>query len=503
MKRSKLKNREIKSKKSIKKIGGAKLGQGSYGCVITPPVKCLKNPYLRKSNFSIDDSFISKIIDTKYGEVSFSELNIGKKILSIDEEQNFLVPFINSCYFTPQKHIDIIYLKQNGRYVSSSPDSTELSDSIDDEESSSFKGSLPTKIIKENKNKCILSMEKDYINLFGINGGDNLNNILNLDKEHSRIKFVKKNYKYIFSYMIYGLYLLHTNNVIHRDIKPSNIVVSFEYLNDIIEIKDTHKEYENRPLIDTKFRFIDFGLSLFLNRRKYIMNDIIELFSNGTHYYTPMEIFAVRIISKLIKKHPNETNNYLDLMLLNTNKIYQKNRDYYHYEGIRNNFFRNKNEKTDLNQKENIYYLNPNKYENVFKHILNLYKNDKLEKMLPNILKGWDIYSLGITMAKIIIKCDIHDNEMNNIIFKMLDTNFEKRITIQQLAKLPVFLKYKRKFTVLHDLYTDKFSKSKTHTIKSECLSKSGCKTKSITQFKSITKSNVNKLLKNLVELNY
>ena len=318
--KSKLKNRDrngnIKQKKTTKQNGGAKLGQGSYGCVVTPPIKCLKNPYLRKSNLHIDDSFISKIIDTKYSEVSFSELNIGKKILNIDEDQNFLVPFINSCYFIPQKHTDIIYLKQNGRYISSSPDSTELSNSIEDEDSSSFsfKGTLPTKIIKANKNKCILNMEKDYVNLFGINGGDNLNNILNLDKENSKIKFMKQNYKYIFSYMIYGLYLLHTNNVIHRDIKPSNIVVSFEYLNDFIDnelIED--KKYENHPLIDTKFRFIDFGLSLFLNRRRYTMNDITELFSNGTHYYTPMEIFAVRIISKLLKKHPDEVNNYLDL----------------------------------------------------------------------------------------------------------------------------------------------------------------------------------------------
>ena len=134
-----------------------------------------------------------------------------------------------------QKHIDIVYLKDNGRHISSSPDSTEISDSIIDEEDySSFtiRTTLPSKIAKENKNKCILNLETDYINLFGLKGGDNLNVILNLDKEHPKIKFLKHNYWYVFSYMIYGLYLLHSNDIVHKDIKPANIVVSFEYLMD-------------------------------------------------------------------------------------------------------------------------------------------------------------------------------------------------------------------------------------------------------------------------------
>ena len=165
-KKNKKKNTKNKIKKSKRsnlkynknKIGGVKLGQGSYGCVVTPPAKCIRNPYLRKNNYIIDDLYVSKIIDTKYSEVSFSELNIGKKISSLDPTQNFLIPTINACYFTPQKHIDIVYLKDNGRHISSSPDSTEISDSIIDEEDySSFtiRTTLPSKIAKENKNKCI------------------------------------------------------------------------------------------------------------------------------------------------------------------------------------------------------------------------------------------------------------------------------------------------------------------------------------------------------------
>jgi hypothetical protein len=118
------------------KNGGAKLGQGSYGCVISPPVKCLTKKLLRKNKIEQNESYVSKIIDTKYNEVAFSELNIGNKLLVIDENHNFFAPFVNACYFTPQKHNDIVYLKNNGRHISSSPDDPNISESIRDDDDS-------------------------------------------------------------------------------------------------------------------------------------------------------------------------------------------------------------------------------------------------------------------------------------------------------------------------------------------------------------------------------
>ncbi len=405
-----------------KKSGGSKLGQGSYGCVISPPVKCLTNKLLRKNKIEHDESFISKIIDTKYSEVAFSELNIGNKLSVIDKHHNYLVPFVNACYFTPQKHHDIIYLKNNGRHISSSPDDSTISESIDSDNSNI--GSMRSKLIKSNRGKCILNNDINYISLFGLNAGDNLSILLNLNESNPRIEFIKNNYWYVFSYMIKGLSLLHSANIIHKDIKPSNMVASFDYL----------KETDNGlPTIESKFRYIDFGLSLHLNRRKYTMKDIDELFSNGTHYYTPMEIFAVRVLNKLIS-HGHDVNDadFLDLMYLKTEKVFQKNKDYYHYEGIRYNTFKTKNN----SESKRNYYITPMKYESIVKHILDLYKNGQLEYYIPNLLKAWDVYSLGITFAKIIIKCDIHDTELNNIVFGMINLNFEKRLTISQLVKM-------------------------------------------------------------------
>jgi serine/threonine protein kinase len=435
-----------------KKNGGAKLGQGSYGCVITPPINCLDNQLLRNHKFENNEKYISKIIDVRHREVAFSELNIGNKIFSIDRKHNYTIPFINSCYFTPQKHQDIIYLSKDGKNVSSSPDSSRDSNSIlstDSSESFDIKGSLPTNILKENRDKCILSKTKEYLNLIGLNAGNNLSYILNLDKNSSKIKFMQKNYWYLFSYMVHGLYLLHNKNIIHKDIKPSNFVVDFNY-QDLNKIKkkesgeiDTicNKSSSSNcslPIINNKFRYIDFGLSVIVNRRKYRFNDIGELFNHGTHYYTPIEIFGLRSLYKLVN-HSYDVHDidFYSLLLLKVNKVFEKNKDHYHFEGIRNNNFHFKD---DIEDKNKNYYITPLKYETILKRLITLHKNDQIPEMLPMFLKGWDIYSLGITFAKIAVKCNIIDPEFKNIIFKMIDLNFEKRITINELKKDPHYI---------------------------------------------------------------
>ena len=483
----------INSTKKKNYIGGHKLGQGSYGCVITPPINCLKNPKLRNRKFEYNEKYISKIIDTKYREVAFSELNIGNELSKIDKKSDFLVPFINSCYFTPQKHPDIIYLSQNGKHISSSPDNSDLSTSLlinNNNETSQYLGSIPSKFIKENRNKCILNNDKDYLTLFGINAGENMSVILGLPNTSKKINFIRDNYLYIYSYLIHGLFLLHSNNIIHKDIKPTNLVINFEYYNSnktktntntktntktntnsktnsktksslkIIKKskkkllkKEEEKEEEKKEvskrirenIINSKARYIDFGLSIILNRRKYVMNDISDLFANGTHYYTPLEIFALRLLNKLISHgHDPHDKDFLYLMMSKSGKQYQRNRDYYHNEGIRHSYFKAKNYKESTisddfsdTSTNKTYFLNARKYEMVFHNIIELYKNKKLEKEIPNLLKSWDIFSLGITFAKILIKCEIHDSNFRKIIFKMININYEKRITINELIKLP------------------------------------------------------------------
>ena len=412
--------------------GGKKLGQGSYGCVISPPIECKSN-LLRNNEFENDDNYVSKIIKTTHSDIAFSELNIGIKIHKIDKENNYFVPYINACYFTPQKHPDIIYLSSDGKFISSNPSSFNVND-----DSSTYSKNImldsdvDTYLVKEHSHKCILKKDIDYLNLIGVIGGDNLSNILINSKHNNKIKFINNNYGYILHYLIKGLSLLHSHKIIHKDIKPSNLIIDFLYNSNIWNQSKKHDiVHAKQVILKSRLRYIDFGLALVLNKKKYSNDEILYLLSNGTSYYIPMEIFAIKILYKLIKKgyDPNDKL-FLYNMMTKIGKTYQKNSEYYHHEGIRHNHLVLKTESSKDNKQ---YYLTAEKYQHTFKHILELYKSEKLEKQINEFLYSWDIYSLGIVIAKIIINADIENISLKNIVFKMIDLNYEKRIKMNEL----------------------------------------------------------------------
>jgi serine/threonine protein kinase len=449
----------VDNEENKKQIGGIKLGQGSFGCVIKPPVEC-KNRVLRPNKYEINDEYISKIINTRYNQNAFIELNLGKKLTTIDKKHKYFLPFINACYFTPQKHDSIVYVSPEG------VDYSDPNDSLMDKESSHKDGSsistlnkgsskIPSHILTKNRNKCILSLNNEYINLIGIAGGDNLNTFITSEKANYKINFINKNFRYVFSYLVYGLFLLHSNNIIHKDIKPANIIIDFDYINknklEVFKKIKHHKE----AVISCMLRYIDFGLSINLNKRKYNSNEIEELLANGTHYYIPLEIFAIKLIYKLIKRgYEPIDKGFIELLTNKIYKSYHRNKDYYHFEGIRHSYFKSKkhihsvkkthkkiidNQHIQDNASQNTYYLNQSKLEMTVKNIYELYKNNKLENNITSFMYGWDVYSLGITLAKIYIKTNVVDLDYKNLIFKMIEIDFNKRISVQDLLKTPKF----------------------------------------------------------------
>ncbi len=407
------------SNRTHKKLhyGGKKLGQGSYGCVITPPLKCKNSQLLRRNTFDTNENFISKIIKTKFSIEAFTELNIGIKVYNLDINSKYFLPYINACYFKPQKHQDIIYLSADGKNISSDPSSIDTNSSI---YSSIYdkKSDISANIIKEHKSKCVLKKNIDYLNLIGPIGGDTLNNVL----LHRKNLFIKHNYWFIAKYLIHGLYILHTKKIVHKDIKLSNLIIDFYY-----------DEESNTHLKDSKVRYIDFGLAINLNKKKYEENEINILLSNGTINYTPLEILAMKSLYKLKKRGYNPHNKlFIFDMLKNMIHNYEKNRDHFNYSGIKHNYLisEHKNHTNHHND-----YFTPSRYEKIFKYILELYKNGSIDNKINDLFYGWDIYSLGMVLAKIVTKSNIKDNDFEELIFKMIDINPENRININDLYK--------------------------------------------------------------------
>ena len=95
------KNRRTKKfkKKTLKQLNGGKfLGEGSYGCVVTPAIPCNKSNSI--SNPSLNKSLkqsVSKIIIAPT-ETDKDEITISNKVKRLDPNQIYFITFVDACY---------------------------------------------------------------------------------------------------------------------------------------------------------------------------------------------------------------------------------------------------------------------------------------------------------------------------------------------------------------------------------------------------------------------
>jgi hypothetical protein len=139
----------ISSNKRTQK-GGKVLGEGGFGCIISPPLQC-KNPFLNIP-YSIDDKYISKIVEYDEDDSEMmNELKIGSKLLRIDPNQKYISPIINGCVFFKQNSNNIVYKRYK-----------------------LFNNDTKT----DSNKKCNIYTNEDYLNLISKNAGINLADIL-------------------------------------------------------------------------------------------------------------------------------------------------------------------------------------------------------------------------------------------------------------------------------------------------------------------------------------
>lgn len=294
--------------------GGKFLGQGTYGCVVTPEIECSSTQSTKKifnkysnlsrsksskssnSNKSSKSSKLSKLsrssrssrssrlFNTKVSKIILlpddqtkEELDISRILHNIDPHQKYFVTYIEYCKVKniPKNRDNLVSVKftdTHGEY---------------------FK-KLETKQLA--RNYCPVDISKKPINLIMPYAGYNLEELASFiiykkkgkiskrdDKDYNEkldlFKLLQKNFKKGLLNLLYGIYKMHQNRIVGRDIKIENITVNFTSENDNIQL-----------------RHIDFGLSEYLSLEycKYYSNINIQ----GTPIFIPPEIFITSYINE-------------------------------------------------------------------------------------------------------------------------------------------------------------------------------------------------------------
>ena len=465
--------------------GGKFLGEGAYGCVITPPLPCIlpqnlsKNKYkYTNKNININikkhigtqldthldtqleqqtDKSVSKIIIAPNRD-SNDEITISSLIKHFDPHQKYFITYDNYCYlqkipsnrnntsrvkYTNKKRDHYFSLDNKGRKIQTNNNSTTKNSS------------------KHNDaNKCLIDLSLKPINIIMPYGGYDLISLKNdyskkykqlqklqqqQQKQHAKhhakhhakymvtfnkyehfIKtydMIKLHFKPCFKNLLIGLYKLHKANIFNRDIKTENIMANYN---------------EKTKKVD--LRYIDFGLS------NHLTPEFCSKYNNitfsGTEEVIAPEIYITFIIlefdyhNKYVinkKFDPNTYSNYETLyfqkMKQNIKYDIDKNvletfKLYKEYEYIDNMY--SINHSSSKNYKipifDKLFNTIKSQYDN--KTILNAYFGTNNVNSLNGYLQKGDVYSLGCAMYEYLI-----------LNYKIIDLKQSNNLNLHNLLK--------------------------------------------------------------------
>ena len=213
---------------------------------------------------------------------------------------------------------------------------------------------------------------------------------------------------------------MHKNNIIHRDINPENIMI----------------KYTNRN--NARITFIDFGLS-FECKHKYSSKELKELTYTGTIMYKPLEIIIIYYMLDFLHKHRYyESKKFAKDVIDSTfEQIKKYSEDYYSQLHFMESGFKyedTKLKKPIINHKIDKYG-NKNIIKNIFEYLYRDYVNNQiLEKLIndPKHIFKWDVFSLGLVFAEILIALDINNPKAFKLVNKMVAPYYWDRYTIKE-----------------------------------------------------------------------
>jgi serine/threonine protein kinase len=435
-------SRTYKYRKDRNQKGGLKLGQGSFGCVITPAVKCPNSSVILPNQQAI-----SKIIykDPKATDKYDREMAILRKIADIDKKQHYLIGVLDEC------QLDI------GEIASRKTKDTALVNFIDQSRtnwvlSDSSSGDLEQLSHGEIKsNYCLIDPKLKPRNQIQVNGGLQFDSILTANRSRN-FGIIRRYYLNIIKDILIGIQLLHKSRIAHRDIKESNMVCQ------IIPLNRKNRSNDFYPVV----RHIDFGLAEIVDPSKtYKITDVRYV---GTHTFIPPDLHIVRsrfmcMYKQVQQKQENISDKTNPTVAINLDKLLEpsvkkKIIDELHYE-LNNKSYRDypqisitSNMGLGLGQQSyttfnGVEFISKATLGDLYDLRLSELRNGTYGQKYVADYDGYvyktDIFAAGITIARIRYYLQIKNPKLLDLISNMVRIDPNKRFNINQCLAHSIF----------------------------------------------------------------
>ena len=438
-------------KQRCRQNGGLKLGQGSFGCVLTPPIKCPDSQTTKQ--LQPGQTEVSKIVYTnpaakfKYER----EMRILRMVSEVDKKQNYLIGLVDECELdiaaiAKRRIKDTAMVKftnaERSEWKISTPD-TQLpplaaGNKKDKLVGNTIENSLEHLSKSEIKsNYCLVDPTLMPRNQIQVNGGTQFDDILESHKSRN-YAVVRRYYINIIRDILVGIQLMHKAQIAHRDIKESNMVCQ------VIPIKRKGKPDDFYPVV----RHIDFGLAEIGNLAKnYLLKDVRYA---GTSKYIPPDIGLMGSRVKNMQGVVGQDTSTDGLQKLLDPTVKEQiltelctrlnTKDYWDFSvlGIRPSFgtgIQSNSQTEDFIDPAALAEL----YDLLVRELQDGSFSKKYSKDYDGYLYKTDIFAAGVTIASIKYELGIRNPKLNDLIANMVRIDPNKRFNINQCLSHHVF----------------------------------------------------------------
>lgn len=432
----------------VSQIGGEKLGQGGFGCVISPAINCRKKTLPRNAVSKI--TYVMPGYETDYN----NELKLLTRINQLDPQQQYFVSVIDECSLDTQS------------ISSRSPkDIVEVSYEDDELETFRVKPSEPRYISRMNAKDisnqyCLVDEYLEPRNQIQVFGGYSLYNITP-DKYNGLYIAIRRNYKLVIKNLLIGLQILHNNRIAHRDIKEDNIlgIIVNSYRAPHHSLKQNRKQNktykkhtkpQSKHKISTPLvRYIDFGLSNQINPN---MDEggIANFHWSGTDGYIPIDFVLLyymedyaRTYGDGVLKNAANKQRILKKTQARYEKAYKMFYDDIHVEQSLIEKSKSIHTKSKyISTSDEYKFLDVNQLSKIYDKLVDSLINRTFYKLMKTDLVGLvykaDIFALGITLGFMRRHFRLYnDPKLTDLISKMIKLNPMSRPTIKECLAHP------------------------------------------------------------------